>query len=779
VPRRKANAFLVALVIVAMVATVAWTLPVSSTWIPFTPSLLVKPSETHAIDLRHGQVDITFDVKLNWIQTADNYIDIEMWNMWDYTEGPVRELYDALIEANNRSVAIRILLDRDHYNSGDSCAGELDPYPNITVLPSAMGGVHSKYMIVDEWRTTFGATNWSWSAMVQNTEFNLCVESRDAGLAFTYLFESAWAAAGGSTRGTGAYWSSPDLEPLAHDDDVPTEFMAIYEYTTQQIDAAESEILISLYHYDPQNRDVEEQLHNRLIAAAERGVTVKLVIDKSSYYNPERRKIDAFAGMPNTYVKIIDMEAGATVSTPPWDGSGVHHPKIFLVDGYKGTVSSMNWDQYVFDGTGRDVGAAFNNTTLGSLIEECFYYSWNAPDTYWAGGQNPIPPSSITAPAVNTVSVTNITDTSATFNGELTDDGGSDKVNVYFLYQATPEDEYWDYYHPIERVTGPCTFQYTVENLQPGTEYVMVAQASNEADRIRGSKIYFTTESGPVENAPPVVETVGASDITKNSAVLEGDLTDMGGHDSVDVWFDYRVQGEPTWVSTSLQVMTTTGLFNETVTDLLSDTTYEFKAVAQNPSGTDEGSVLTFTTKSEVVENEQVSNGVFDGETNWTKVIVTSITDPIDRAEVEATYDSTNSSDVGTGSVKVRASAYNYATTARMEAYWEQSIGPISSGTTVTVNGDFSKSIVKSGGNAFIDTATVRIDVYDGTSWVTVVSNTDKSGYGWTAFLESTYMVTSEITKIRVYMDAAVHLGNGRNQEATAVLWMDRISLET
>jgi hypothetical protein len=340
----------------------------------------------------------------------------------------------------------------------------------------------------------------------------------------------------------------------------------------------------------------------------------------------------------------------------------------------------MNWDEYVFDGSGRDVGVAFNNRELYSLIEECFYYTWNAPDTYWASGQDPIPPSYITAPAVNTLSVENITATSATFKGELTDDGGSDKVNVYFLYQATPEGDYWDYYHPIERVPDPCIFQYTVENLQPNTEYVMVAQVSNEAERVRGTKIYFTTEGLP--SPPPP-------------------------------------------------------------------------------------------------ENEQVSNGLFDGETNWTKVIVTSLTDPIDRAEVEATYDSTNSSDVGTGSVKVRASAYNYNATAHIEAYWEQSIGPISSGTTIAVNGDFSKSIVQSGANASIDTATVRIDVYDGTSWVTVVSNTDKSSYGWTPLPENTYTVTNEITKIRVYMDAAVYLGNGRNQEATVVLWMDNISLKT
>jgi phosphatidylserine/phosphatidylglycerophosphate/cardiolipin synthase-like enzyme len=659
-----------------MVAMVVWNQPASSTWIPFTPSLLVKPSETHAIDLRHGQVDITFDVKLDWIQTAENYIDIEMWNMWDYDTGPVRKLYDALIEANNRGVVIRILLDRDHYLSGDSVAEELDPYPNIIVLPSRTSGTHSKYMIVDEWRVTVGSTNWSWSAMVQNREFNLSIENRDVGLAFTYLFEAAWAAAGGENlRGTGKYWSSDVLEPLAHDDDVPAEFRAIYEYTTQQIDAAENEILISLYHYDPFDSDIKREFQERLIAAAERGVIVKLVINYNSYYNPERTIIDDLASRPNTYVKIIDIR-----TAPPWDDYGHSHPKIFLVDGYKGTVSSMNWDKYVFDNAGRDVGVAFSNTTLASLIKECFYYTWNAPDTYWADGQDPIPPSDITAPAVNTISVENITATSATFKGELLDDGGSDKVNVYFLYQATPEDEYWDYYHPIERVPDPTLFQYTVEDLQPNTEYVVVAQASNEADRIRGVKIYFTTENLPPPPPP---------------------------------------------------------------------------------------------------ENEQVSNGLFDGEANWTKTIVTSVTDPIDRTIVEATYDPENSTDVGTGSVKVRASAYLYSAIAHMEAYWEQSIGPISSGTTVTVNGEFRKSIVQSGGTASIDTATVRIDVYDGTSWVTVVNNTDKSGYGWTPFPESTYTVTNEITKIRVYMDAAVSLGNGRNQEATVVLWMDNISLKT
>ena len=464
-------------------------------WIYFSDALLVKPSETHAVDLRHGQVDITFDVKLDWIQTTENYIDIEMWNMWHYDEGPVLELYDALIESGDRGVKVRILISLEEcYNQ----VKYLNDYENITVLKSASDGTHSKYMIVDERRVTVGSTNWSWAAMVQNREFNLCIDNKDVALAYTYLFESVWGASGGSIRGTGKYWECDNLKPLAHDDYVPPEFTTIYDYNTRRIDEAENEILVSLYAYKPSDWDVENEFQNRLIAAADRGVTVKLVIDQQCYKSPDKEKIDELASRDNTYVKVINLW-----SAPPWDYYGYSHPKIFLVDGCKGSVSSMNWDQFVFDGVGRDVGVAFNNSELYNLIEECFYYTWNASDAYWVEGQDPIPPSDITAPSVKTVSVENITFTSATFKGELLDDGESDKVNVYFLFQTTASDNrYWDYYHPIERVANPCTFQYTIENLKPVTKYMVVAQASNEAGRVQGEKLYFTTKIVRVSISP-------------------------------------------------------------------------------------------------------------------------------------------------------------------------------------------------------------------------------------------------------------------------------------
>lgn len=107
---------------------------------------------------------------------------------------------------------------------------------------------------------------------------------------------------------------------------------------------------------------------------------------------------------------------------------------------------------------------------------------------------------------------------------------------------------------------------------------------------------------------PPTVETTEATNIGDLSATLNGDLIDLGSADEVDVFFEFREQGESTWEETDRQTLDSTGEFQEDVSDLNSGTTYEFRAVADG-DGQDEGDIKTFRTdEGSTLLNEDITN---------------------------------------------------------------------------------------------------------------------------------------------------------------------------
>ncbi len=93
----------------------------------------------------------------------------------------------------------------------------------------------------------------------------------------------------------------------------------------------------------------------------------------------------------------------------------------------------------------------------------------------------------------------------------------------------------------------------------------------------------------------PVAETNAADSIGEDNATLNGTVFDDGGEDC-DVRFRYRESGG-TWNYTSWQYnFGTYDEFDENLSGLNSDTTYEFEAIVENSAGTDYGSQKSFTT---------------------------------------------------------------------------------------------------------------------------------------------------------------------------------------
>ncbi|MDD5738859.1 MAG: hypothetical protein PHY72_02975 [Candidatus Pacebacteria bacterium] len=86
-----------------------------------------------------------------------------------------------------------------------------------------------------------------------------------------------------------------------------------------------------------------------------------------------------------------------------------------------------------------------------------------------------------------------------------------------------------------------------------------------------------------------------SADITSNSAVVSGELSNLGGKTSATIWFDYGLTSNY-GSKTNSQVMTTIGTFQATLSNLNSCSLYHYRAVGDNGSGAVYGVDRTFST---------------------------------------------------------------------------------------------------------------------------------------------------------------------------------------
>jgi len=196
------------------------------------------------------------------------------------------------------------------------------------------------------------------------------------------------------------------------------------------------------------------------------------------------------------------------------------------------------------------------------------------------------------APSVSTNSATSISQTSATLNGSVNPNGAS--TNAWFEYGTTYSLGSQTSSQSVGSGTSNTSTNYSVSGLSNNTTYYFRAVAQNNYGTAYGSILSFTT-TGNVGSAPSV-STNSATSISQTSATLNGSVNPNGA--STNAWFEYGTTyslGSQT-SSQSVGSGTSNTSTNYSVSGLSNNTTYYFRAVAQNNYGTAYGSILSFTT---------------------------------------------------------------------------------------------------------------------------------------------------------------------------------------
>ena len=190
----------------------------------------------------------------------------------------------------------------------------------------------------------------------------------------------------------------------------------------------------------------------------------------------------------------------------------------------------------------------------------------------------------VIAPTVATLAATEVTHESAVLNGTIT--AGSETITAQgFMYKATAAADW-----TTVNATG-TTISATLSALTAETEYTFKAFATTASGTVEGTAMSFTTTAAPVVIVAPEVVTLAASEITHESAVLNGTIT--AGSETITVQgFMYKATAAADWTT----VAATGANITATLTALTAETEYTFKAFATTASGIVEGEAMSFTT---------------------------------------------------------------------------------------------------------------------------------------------------------------------------------------
>ena len=210
----------------------------------------------------------------------------------------------------------------------------------------------------------------------------------------------------------------------------------------------------------------------------------------------------------------------------------------------------------------------------------------------------------IVLPAVLTDSVTNISPTSATVGGEVTDDGNGVVAERGVVYSTNPNPTIES--NKVVCGRGKGAFTCNLTDLQDGVTYYVRAYAVNEKGTAYGDEKLFTTTAITV----PTVTTASATNISSNSATVGGEVTDDGNGVVAERGVVYSTNPNPTVENNKVVCGSGKGSYTFNLSNLQEVTTYYVRAYAVNEKGTAYGEEKAFATVEIVVPTVTTASAV-------------------------------------------------------------------------------------------------------------------------------------------------------------------------
>jgi hypothetical protein len=195
-----------------------------------------------------------------------------------------------------------------------------------------------------------------------------------------------------------------------------------------------------------------------------------------------------------------------------------------------------------------------------------------------------------TPPKLTTVATSEISYTTATSGGEVTDIGGAPILSRGVCWNTSADPTITNSKTTESGDLGSFTSKLT--QLTLNTLYYIRAYATNKAGTGYGDQISFTTLQVEV----PVLTTTAITSITSTTAISGGNITNDNGGSVTDRGVCWSTSQNPTVANSKSTDGTGTGVFTSSITGLVGNTTYYVRAYATNSVGTGYGNNLIFGT---------------------------------------------------------------------------------------------------------------------------------------------------------------------------------------
>lgn len=360
---------------------------------------LVKsvPEET-----THSQSDLslTADVWLKMINEAKESIDIETFYIAGKNGEPLDEIIQALKEAANRGVVIRIIVDSSFYFGNDEkTIDELNNIENIYIYKIPMGRIaggvmHAKFFIVDKENLFIGSQNMDWRSLKHIHEIGVRIKNKELAQSFEDVFGTDMEYCGEvfdnelyggysnsnspvtlSTNEYGKVIVYPAFSPVK----LNTEVMDSEETELLKIlDNAKDSLLIQMYSYSSKAKNENNyygEIDKALRNAASKGVKIKMILPDWALKESSVKFIKDLSVVSNIVIKIITIPQFNKGFIPY---ARVDHSKYFISDNNISWISTSNWEWSYFYNC-RNATLIFNSEKLSYDLAEVFNIIWYGP----------------------------------------------------------------------------------------------------------------------------------------------------------------------------------------------------------------------------------------------------------------------------------------------------------------------------------------------------------------------------------------------------------------
>lgn len=332
-------------------------------------------------------------VWLEMIKSARKSLDIEEFYVENSENGELAPVIEAIKSAAASGVKVRIIFEKAML-SASSKNLPIFKGENIEVriidFKKIHGGVqHSKFFVVDGEQVYTGSQNFDWRSLSQIHELGVRIKSRRAAEDFLSVFEADWQMAKNPHKKVKIKTSISCRKPLkASLNGSDTSFCLAFspkgggkynseiEEMIRLINSARKSVFGQVMTYSDKGKFNE--LEKAFVAAAERGVKVRLIFSDWALGPKKDSAIRKLAGHENIEIKIS--------SIPEFSGgfipfSRVEHLKYISVDGSSLLVSSSNWGRDYFYQT-RGASVIISGASAGAIASDIFERGWNSPYVY-------------------------------------------------------------------------------------------------------------------------------------------------------------------------------------------------------------------------------------------------------------------------------------------------------------------------------------------------------------------------------------------------------------